>query len=132
MARSGNPRILVVDDHPPTRLLLRGLLNPLGGEVFEAEGGEEAVCRYAELQPDWVIMDIQMAPMDGLTATRAILGRHPAARVVMISQFEDAFLREKAVQTGARACFLKDDLHPLFALIVSENGLSMSTPSFSI
>lgn len=132
MAHSGNAKILVVDDHPPTRLMLRGLLSSLGCEVLEADGGAEAVSRYTEIRPDWVIMDIQMAPMDGLTATRAILGRHPAARVVMISQFEDAFLREKAAQTGARACFLKDDLHPLFALIAAENAPSRSTPPVTI
>ncbi len=119
----------MVDDHPPTRLLLRGLLSPLGSEVFEAEGGAEAVSRYAEVQPDWVIMDIQMSPVDGLSATRAILSRFPEARIVLVSQFDDAVLRERAAQTGALACFLKDDLQPLYGLIASGTPWNLPTPS---
>lgn len=68
----GEIRVLVVDDHPSNRQLLRALLEPMGILVFEAEGGEEAVALAASLQPQAILMDLVMPGMDGAEATRLI------------------------------------------------------------
>ncbi len=79
-------RILAVDDANFMRLMVRDSLTPLGFEICgEASNGDEAVRLYEILKPDLVTMDVTMKEMDGLEAAREILGRHPEARIVMVT-----------------------------------------------
>jgi DNA-binding NarL/FixJ family response regulator len=74
-----------------------------------AVSGEEAVARAAELQPDVVLMDLQLPGMSGIEATRAIVGVDADVRVLVLSLFEDedsVFLL--ALRAGARGYVLKD------------------------
>lgn len=66
------PRLLVVDDHPLTRLIARGLAESLGYEVDTASDGEEALSICAAWSPDVVLMDVHMAPLDGPGVTRRL------------------------------------------------------------
>ena len=81
------PRVLVVDDMPANRELLRGLLEDVGFIVSEATGGAEAVAHCQTERPALILMDLRMPGMDGLAATRAIragpLGQEP--RILVIS-----------------------------------------------
>jgi two-component system sensor histidine kinase/response regulator len=65
-------KILLVEDSPDNRLLVRAFLNPSSHRVVEAENGEIALCKFKQQRFDLVLMDIQMPVMDGLAATRAI------------------------------------------------------------
>ena len=77
-------RILVVDDAMFMRATVKRILEQAGYEVVgEAENGDMAVKRYAELQPDAVLMDITMPVMDGVSAAKAILAFNPKAVVLM-------------------------------------------------
>ena len=64
-------RILVVDDQPAARELLRAVLTTAGYEVYEAVDGADALERAAECSPDLVLLDIQMPNLDGFGACRA-------------------------------------------------------------
>ena len=86
------------------------MLAHLGWETLEAETGREAVDAYATRQPDWVVMDIEMPEMDGLTATRQICSFDPEARVVVVSQYQDAAHGSAARDAGACAFLHKGDL----------------------
>ena len=65
-------RILVVEDQPDSRRIIRDMLAPTDYEVTEAENGEEALAAIAKQRPDLILMDVQLPIMDGYTATRRI------------------------------------------------------------
>ena len=108
-------RILVVDDDPAVRKLVRFLLVDVA-EVHECEDGSDALSAYERHEPDWVLMDLSMRGVNGLTALRQILAAHQEARVVILTQHDSPALRAAAAQAGARRYFLKDDLTQLRAL----------------
>src|SRR4051794_2426528 len=83
--------VLVADDHPFFRDGLRPLLtsSPDTELIGEASTGEEAISLAAELQPDVILMDIQMPGMGGIEATRRIVKENPNIRVLVVTMFED-------------------------------------------
>ena len=96
-------RLLIVDDHPMFRRGLRTLLAALPEVrvVGEAGGGDEAVRLAAELQPDLVLMDLQMPGGSGLAATRAIVNADPHTRVLVVTLSGDkSFQRPTATSTA--------------------------------
>ena len=66
--------ILVVEDQPDSRQIIRDMLAPTDYEITEAENGEEALAAITKQRPDLILMDVQMPIMDGYTATRRIKG----------------------------------------------------------
>lgn len=109
--------ILIAEDNPLMRKMLRSLVEDLASEIVECEDGEAAVSLYEKHLPAWVLMDVSMRPVDGLTATRAIIKRFRSARVVIVTEHDDAETRRSAFEAGASEFFGKDDLLPLRALI---------------
>ena len=97
-------RILIVDDHELMRGGLRSLLGSLPEwEVCgEAVDGVEAVEKAKELKPDVVVLDINMPILNGLEAVRLIRKEVPQTQVVMLSRYEAAEMRAKALEAGAR------------------------------
>lgn len=103
-------KCLIADDDPRIRVLLRSLLERPGWEFLEAACGLEALALYEAHGPDLVIMDIEMNPMDGLTALRALRERHASCKVLMVSQHNTSRFRRAAAAAGAMGYVLKDDL----------------------
>ncbi|WP_437915826.1 AAA family ATPase [Sorangium sp. So ce302] len=77
--------ILVVDDNAENRALLRDLLEPLGFELLEADGGERALALALDRTPDVIVMDLAMPGMDGYEATRRLRQRPELARTAIIA-----------------------------------------------
>jgi len=75
--------------------------------VGEAATGEEVVERAAELQPNVILMDIQMPHVNGIEATRRILETNPEVGVVVLTMFEDDDSVFSAMRAGARGYVLK-------------------------
>jgi DNA-binding NarL/FixJ family response regulator len=102
-------QVLVADDHPLFRDGLRTLLAsvPDAELVGEATTGEEAVSLAARLQPDVVLMDVQMPGMGGIEATRRIARDSAHARVLVVTMFEDDGTVFQAMRAGARGYVLK-------------------------
>jgi DNA-binding NarL/FixJ family response regulator len=102
-------RVLVADDHPLFRDGLRALLSAAADVelVGEATTGREAIDLAAELQPDVVLMDIQMPDISGLDATRRVIEASPNIRVLMVTMFEDDRTVFAAMRVGARGYVLK-------------------------
>jgi DNA-binding NarL/FixJ family response regulator len=102
-------RILIADDHKLFREGLAALLAPVTDltVVGQATTGAEAVAQAATLQPDVVLMDIQMPDLNGVEATRAIVSTSPHIAVVMVTMFEDDESVFAAMRAGARGYVLK-------------------------
>jgi DNA-binding NarL/FixJ family response regulator len=103
-------RILVAEDHPLFRKGMISLLSSVSEfeVVGEATTGEEAVARAADLQPDVVLMDLQMPNVNGIEATRRVLQESPSIRVLVVTLFEDDDSVFMALRAGARGYVLKD------------------------
>jgi DNA-binding NarL/FixJ family response regulator len=103
-------RVLIADDHPLFRHGIQALLSatPDCEVVGEAQTGEEAVALATELQPDVILMDIQMPGNNGIEATRQILHTNPHIRILMVTMFEDDASVFTAMRAGARGYVLKD------------------------
>ena len=102
-------RVLIADDHPMFRDGLRALLASLAEAEWagEASSGEEAIAQAAALQPDVILMDIQMPGVNGIEATRRILHASPHIGVIVLTMFEDDDSVFAAMQAGARGYLLK-------------------------
>ena len=106
----GPVRVLLADDHPVYRLGLRALLDTVEGVqvVGEAETGAQAVIEAAELQPDVVVMDLQMPDVDGIEATKRIVKSHPEVAVLILSYSDEADSVFEAMRAGARGYVVKE------------------------
>jgi DNA-binding NarL/FixJ family response regulator len=102
-------RVMLVDDHPVYRDGLAALLGSLDGVevVGTAADGLEAVARARELQPDVVVMDVQMPELDGIEATRRITSDSPHIGVVVLTMAEEDQTLFAAMRAGARGYLLK-------------------------
>ncbi len=102
-------RILVADDHAAFRSGLSALLRTQPGLVLvgEAETGIGAVEQALELQPDVVIMDLNMPGLDGISATRQIVDASPHIAVLVLTMADDDAALFDAVRAGARGYVLK-------------------------
>src|SRR4051794_7269648 len=102
-------RLMLVDDH---RMLREGLRRSLTEEGFdivgEAGGGEEAVRLAVELAPDVILMDVTMADVDGVEATRRIARELPNIRIVMLTMHADDGVIADALRAGAVGYLVKD------------------------
>ena len=103
-------RILIVEDHPLYRKGLRLLVSGVADldVVGEAVDGNEAVAMALELQPDVVLMDLQLPGQGGIAATREIVAALPGTQILVITLFEDDDSVFAALRAGARGYILKD------------------------
>jgi DNA-binding NarL/FixJ family response regulator len=105
--------VVIADDHQLFRDGVRALLDaqPDMECVGEAATGEEVIGLSAEVQPDVVLMDVQMPGMSGVEATRQIVSSSPQIRVLVVTMFEDDHLVFAAMRAGARGYLLKGTRH---------------------
>lgn len=103
-------RILVADDHAVVRGGLRALLDTEAGiqVIGEASDGEEAVKRAKALQPDVILIDLQMPRMDGIEAIIAIKEYDPSARILVLTSYSDDEKVFSAIKAGALGYLLKE------------------------
>ena len=117
-------KLLIVEDNPDMRRLIAGLLGDLAETIYECSDGAEAVAAYEAHRPDWVLMDIKIKEVDGIVATRRIKARWPAAQIMIVTDYDDATLRQAAHNAGASEYVIKDSLCDLRRLLVSAKSES--------
>ncbi|MEP7024391.1 MAG: response regulator transcription factor, partial [Actinomycetota bacterium] len=103
-------RLLLADDQPLIRAGFRMILEETGDIdiVGEAQDGTEAVRLAGELKPDVILMDVRMPGVDGIDATRQIVARNRAARVLILTTFDLDEYAFSALRAGASGFVLKD------------------------
>jgi len=103
-------RVLIADDHTLFRAGMHALLNLFADirVVGEASTGEEAVAKAEALQPEIILMDIQMPGVNGIEATRRIVRASPAIGIIVVTMFEDDSSVFSAMRAGARGYILKE------------------------
>jgi len=100
-------RILIVDDAPYMIKVIRDILEAYRHEVYEALNGEDAVIKYAEVNPDVVLMDILMPKLDGISATRKIIERDCSAKIIVITAMGKIGLEKDCLDAGAKMLIVK-------------------------
>lgn len=103
-------KILIVEDSEQLRRMVKSLVKDLVECVFECDDGAGALLAYTQHRPDWVLMDIDLPQLDGISATRQIVSAYPEARVMVVTNYDDADLREAARAAGACHYVVKEDL----------------------
>jgi DNA-binding NarL/FixJ family response regulator len=106
----GKIRVVLADDHTLVRAGIKSLLEAMidVAVMGEAADGRAALELAREHQPDVMILDIGMARMDGLQATRAIKGEWPKIKVIILSMHSTGDIVGQALRCGASAYLVKD------------------------
>jgi CheY-like chemotaxis protein len=112
--------ILIVEDNEPMRQMIKRLVGDLTETFTECADGSQALEAYRQYRPDWVLMDIKMKEMDGLMATKQMKAAFPEARIIVVTGYDDARLREAANSAGACAYVNKENLFELRQILIQE------------
>ncbi len=107
-------RVLIVDDQEPFRVAARMVVEATAGfeVVGEAESGEESIEVARQLDPDLVLMDVNLPGINGLDATRQILDGSTRVVILLLSTYEEEEYAPRAAECGAAAYIPKSAFDP--------------------
>jgi two-component system chemotaxis response regulator CheY len=115
-------KILIVDDSPLSRRIVRGYLESAGHEVTEAADGVAAIDRYSLEKPDLVLLDLVMSGMDGLEVLQKLRENDKQARVIVATADIQNSTRVMAAEAGSRG-FLNKPIRKEELLTAVNSGL---------
>lgn len=113
-------KVLIVNDNPQLRRMVKRYLRDLAEETRECANGEDALAAYIDFQPDWVLMDWELKRRNGINgvqATQRILADYPEAQICVLTNHTEEELRAAAEQVGVQGYILKDELMDLRRLL---------------
>jgi len=102
--------LLIVEDNPKMRRMIKSIVADLADQIDECEDGGEAFALYSESQHDWVLMDIHLKEINGISATKEIISAFHDAKIIIVTNYNDTHFRESAREAGAVEYVLKDNL----------------------
>lgn len=113
-------KLLIADDNADMRKMLKSICVNVFNSILECDDGDSAVRIYREEKPDWILMDIKMNKLDGISATMKIKSIHPEAKIIIVSQYNDENVVDAAKNSGAIEFVNKEDLSKILE-IINEN-----------
>jgi two-component system response regulator DegU len=117
-------KLMIVDDHPGMRKMIRQLIAAPGDTVLECASGDEALLAIGEFKPDCVTMDVSMPGLCSFQATRGIRAAHPTARVIFVSSHDTPDYRQAANEAGATGYVMKENLSDLYLFVATKRLLT--------
>lgn len=108
---------MIIDDNARFRALVRQILTTGDDRVLEMDDGAGVNELYAEFNPDWVLMDVNMKFVNGMDATKQLIQAHPHAKVIFLSNFINKKLIAKGLGLGAKAYVSKEDVFAVQEII---------------
>jgi two-component system, NarL family, response regulator DegU len=122
--------ILIVDDNARMRQAIISMLASADVICIECDNGADAIILYQQIHPDLVLMDIKIPGINGITTTKNIVSKYPDARVVIVTDYNDAEFRAAAKHAGAMNYILKEEMTKLKDICVQPwNSQSKMTTS---
>lgn len=106
-------RLLIVDDHAPTRAMIRDFLAPLCTRITECDSGEAAMNACLAAPPDMVTLDLRLGTVDGFAVLEFLRKVCPSVHVAVVTQFDEPDVRTLVQRLGALCCFAKSELPQL-------------------
>lgn len=113
-------KVMIVDDHADMRRMLKNNITLFFSEdvvIIECESGEEAVVKYPNFMPDFVLMDFQLGGMNGFEATKNIINYDSKAKVIIVTSYDSPSMRSRAEKVQSLGFICKDDLSGLYQLM---------------
>lgn len=101
---------LIVEDNDNMRRVIGSILSDFAGELYECQDVAEALAAFAEHLPDWVLVDLGLGTKDGIAAIRQLKASFPKAKIMIVTDYDDAELRRSAREAGATECVVKANL----------------------
>jgi len=114
-------KFLIVDDNTSMREALKKAVMLDQDESAECDDGKYAVELYQQFHPDWVLMDIEMSEMDGITATKNIIAADSQAKVVIVTSHDDRFFERAAKKAGAYKFISKENIVGIQTIVRGES-----------
>lgn len=115
-------KLLVVEDDKRIRKMILAMVGDIADKSFECENGSQALKIYAEHLPDWVLMDLMMPELDGISATRKIISSFPNAKIIIVTSIKSDAMQKTASIAGACGYVLKENLADIRGIITNQNG----------
>lgn len=110
-------KLLIVEDNPSVRRIIKSFAAQYADEILECENGEESFLLYCNQRPDFVLMDINLGETDGIEATRKITQFDSQAKVIIVTNYDEADLRQLANEAGAIGFVPKENLNLLNTIL---------------
>jgi two-component system chemotaxis response regulator CheY len=117
-------KIMVVDDNKHMRAVIKETLSVISCSIIECSNGKEAIDGYENNLPDWVLMDVMMKPMNGITALTEIRKNYPEAKVIMVTNSVEEEVSSASFKAGATAFVRKESLSSIPDLILKKQNNS--------
>lgn len=109
--------LLIVEDNLKMRRMIKSIVAGIVDRIDECGDADEALALYSKNHPDWVLMDIHLKETNGIEATREITSIFKEAKIIIVTNYNDAHFRESAREAGAVGYVLKENLFDILPII---------------
>lgn len=122
---ANGPTLLIVDDEPDVRQLVRDVAEPLGWLVTEASSGRELMDRFAAAAPDAILLDIIMPDMDGIEVLNWLAEKRTSARIAVMTGYSATYTEVASALGTSQGLNIAHNLHKPFSIADLRHALTV-------